>query len=470
MKKLYILLLLGCVLSACDRVTDLQPRINPNEAIPSVAVNAIKTEFPEATQIRFSTLEKDKLWESNFQVRVDQMSAVVNNLGKISETYRVANSIQLPDNAKNYITTNFPGAVVKNICQQMNPDGSIIGYKVIATLAEGKDIVVVFDKTGTFIMVATNDKMGPGGGGPPRFYFIEKQDLPEIIRSYLDNKHKDYTLVKAAVVLQGGGKLYSVVITKDLTTFEYLFDEKGNVLRTGTFGVHAPLNRLEYKVVASSEIPQRVREYLNIQFSAWTYENGITYAQNGTLLGYYILVTALNKQFSIQFDADGFFIRGQQVCGPAGASSNKYEIKSIQPKDLPAAISSFLTNRHQEFTYLQTSLITDRDKKIYWVAILKDNSIYNYTFDDKGNPLTLVENILKLNMSKVLEKGMAEEDIPENIKQYINTVYAGWVFQMGLMNFADNKLFSYILVIKVNGDFYVLSFDANGNFVTARKA
>src|SRR6218665_1075677 len=109
MKKLYIyLLLVGCVFSACDSVKDLQPPFNPSEAVPQAAVNAIKQEFPEASQIKFSTLEKDKLWESNFQFKVDRMSAIVNNIGEITETYRITTGVQLPDNAKTYINTNFP--------------------------------------------------------------------------------------------------------------------------------------------------------------------------------------------------------------------------------------------------------------------------------------------------------------------------------------------------------------------------
>jgi hypothetical protein len=478
MKKLYIyyVLLVSCIFSACDSVKDLQPVFTSGEAIPQVAVNAIKQEFPEATQIKFSTLEKDKLWESNFQFKVDRMSAIVNNIGKITETYKIGNGIQLPDNAKSYITTNFPGAVIKNICQQLAPNNStVIGYKVIVTLTDGKDIAVIFDATGTLIMVASNDRPGPGGpmgmGGPPKIYFIEQKDLPEVIKTYLYEKHQNYTFVKAAVSIQGqgGNKLYSVVVTKTLTTFEYLFDEKGNVLRAGTLGLTVPFNKLEYRPLLVNDLPKIIKDGLNLNFTEWVYENGITFSQNGQLQGYFILVTSSRKQFSLQFDTQGEFVRGDQVCGPLGATSGKYEIKTIEPKDLPETITTFLSTRYREFTYIQTSLITDKGKKIYWVAIIKDDFVINFSFDDKGNVLNAFERLLKFNTGKMVAKYMKDTDITDKISGYFNTFYAGWVFQAGMMHYIDSKLFSYIIAIKVGNEYYILSFDANGNFVAARK-
>jgi len=474
MKKLYIyLLVVGFVFSACDSVKDLQPVMNPGEAVPQLAVNAIKQGFPEATQIKFSTLEKGKLWESNFQYKVDRMSAIVNNIGKITETYRIASGVQLPDNAKTYISTNFPGAVIKNVCQQLALNNTtVIGYKVIVTLTDGKDIAVIFDGTGTLIMVASNDRPGfqpIGAGGPPKVYFIEQKELPSVISSYLESKHSGYSFVKAAVSIQGGTKLYSVVINKELTTFEYLFDEKGNVLRSGTLGINAPFNPLEYRLLSLKDLAQPIIDGLNLNFTEWTYENGIVFSQNAKLQGYYILITANKKQFSLQFDAHGEFIKGIQVCGPLGASSGKYEIKTIQPKDLPETITKLLTDRYKEFDYIQTSLITDKGKNIYWVAIVKDNFAINYSFDDKGKVISVVEALLKFNPGKIVAKLIQDSEITEKIRAYFNTYYAGWALQTGLINYIDNQLFSYILVIKVGSEIYILSFDASGNFVAARK-
>lgn len=474
MKKLYIyLFLVSCVFSACDSVKDLQPVPNPGETVPQLAVDAIRKEFPEAKQIRFSTLERYKLWESDFSTKSDRISAIVNSTGKITETYRIASGIQLPDNAKSYISTNFPGSTIKNVCQQLAPrNNTIIGYKVIVTLTDGKDIAVIFDATGTLIMVASNDRPGPqpgGMGAPPKIYFIEQTDLPELIRTYLTTKHQNYSFVKAAVSMQGPNKLYSVVISKDLTTYEYLFDENGNVLRSGTLGLTVPVSKLEYRPLSVNDLPKLIKDGLNVNFPDWIYENGITFSQNGQLQGYFILLTSNKKQFSLQFDASGEFVHGMQVCGPAGPSSGKYEVKRIEPKDLPASITTFLAGRYSEFTYIQTSLITDKDKKIYWVAIIKENWAINYAFDDKGNIINVAERLLKFSNGKLVGKYMKDTDVTNKIKEYFNAFYAGWAFQAGMMNYIDGQLFSYTIAIKVDNEYYILSFDASSNFVAARK-
>ncbi|RYG02321.1 MAG: hypothetical protein EOO07_33130 [Chitinophagaceae bacterium] len=341
------------------------------------------------------------------------------------------------------------------------------------SLTDGKDVAVIFDATGTLIMVASNDRPGPpsnGMGGPPKIYFIEQNELPDVIKTYLADKHPSYSFIKAAVSLQGNNKLYSVVVSKDLTTFEYLFDEKGNVLRSGTLGINAPFNKLEYRALALTDLPKVIKEGLTTNFTEWIYESGITFSQNGELQGYFVMVTANKKQFSLQFDAAGEFLRGMQVCGPQGASSGKYDIKAIQPKDLPETITTFLTNRYKEFSYIQTSLINDKDKKIYWVAIIKENFVFNFSFDDKGKVISVAETLLKFNNGKFVAKYIQANDIVTNIKTYFDTYYAGWVFQAGMVHFVDGQLFSYIIVIKVGSEFYILNFDASGNFVAARKA
>ena len=136
MKKLYIFLLfLPLIFSACDSVTDLQPQQNLNEAVPQVTINAIKQAFPEATKIKFSTIEKNKFWQSDFEVKVEPMSAIVSHLGEITETYKVTGEVALPENIKKYIETNYAGATIKNASQQIGKDGKGVGYKVSVPVA-----------------------------------------------------------------------------------------------------------------------------------------------------------------------------------------------------------------------------------------------------------------------------------------------------------------------------------------------
>jgi PBP1b-binding outer membrane lipoprotein LpoB len=470
MKKLYILLLaLGSILSACDSVNDLQPQQNINEAVPQATVNAIRQAFPEATKIKFSTIEKNKVWQSDFEVKVESMSAVVNNLGVITETYKVTGEVALPENIKAYILSHYAGASIKNVSQQINKDGKLEGYKVTIRNSENKDITLVFDATGTFTLLIGNDKNDNKLElNPPKIYFIEKNDLPEVIKTYLNSKHADYKCIKAAVVIDGDSKNYSIVISKDLTSYEYLFDEKGNVLKSNSFGVDAPSNRIEDKALVVNALPLTIKTYLDKEFKGWAYEKGITISQNGALLGYSILITYDKKQYSLQFDAKGMLIRKEQVAG-GNASNDKYQIQSILLKDLPKEIINFLNDKHKEFNYIQVSLITEKNVKTYWVTILKGIVTYDYTFDAKGVVLKVTEIPIKLPDNKITEIPLEAKDIPTRSKEFLNKNYAGWIFQKGVVGYKDNKVFGYFVAIKVNNSIYYINFDDDANFLLARR-
>lgn len=461
---------MGWIFSACDSVKDLQPQQNLNEAVPQATVNAIRQAFPEATKIKFSTIEKNKIWQSDFEVKVEPMSAIVNNLGVITETYKVTGEVTLPENIKNYIAANYVGATIKNASQQIGKDGKVEGYKVAIRSREGKEITLIFDATGTLTLLITDDRNGNSPAlNPPKIYFIEKTQLPDAIKIYLSSKHPDYNCIKAAVIIDGDTKNYSVVVSKDLTSFEYLFDDKGNVLKSNSFGVNAPPNRIEDKPLTGSDLPATIKIYLDKEFKGWAYEKGISISQNGTLLGYNILITVDKKQFSLQFDATGKLIGKEQVGGNSGTNTNKYEIKPIQPKDLPKEITNFLNEKHKEFNYIQVSLITEKSVKTYWVTILKGNLTYDYTFDEKGKVLKVTEITLKLPDNKVTEKPLEVKDIPMRAKDFLNRNYVGWTFQKGIIAYKDNKVFGYLIAIKVGNNDYYINFDDNANFLLARR-
>lgn len=470
MKKLYILLLiLSAIISSCDSVNDLQPQQNLNEAVPQATVNAIRQAFPEATKIKFSTIEKNKVWQSDFEVKIEPMSAVVNNLGEITETYKVTGEVALPENIKTYISSNYAGATIKNASQQITKDGKLEGYKVLIKSTDNKDIALIFDATGTLTLQIADNKNGNGPApNPPKIYFIEKNALPDVIKTYLSTKHPDYKCIKAAVVVDGDAKNYSIVISQDLTSYEYLFDEKGNVLKSNSFGVDAPTNRIEDKPLNISSLPAPIKVFLDKEFKGWAYEKGISISQNGALLGYNILITYEKKQYSLQFDAKGTLIRKEQV-GGGGSGNNKYVVQPILPKDLPKTIINFLVEKHKEFNYIQTSLITEKNTKTYWVTILKGSITYDYTFNESGAVLKVTEIAIKLPDNKVNEVALEAKDIPVKIKEFLNKNYAGWMFQKGIIAYKENKVFAYQIAIRVNNSNYYISFDSSANFLLARR-
>lgn len=461
------------ILWSCDSVTDLQPQQDIDEAIPKATINAIKVNYPEATKVRFTTIEKNKIFQSDFDVRVERMSAIVNNVGVISEMYKQTGVVNLPDNIKAYLEANYSGANVGNVCQQVNKDGKIEGYKVILKDKNSKNITLVFDATGTLIMnVSDNQNGGPAGMPPPKLYFIDKNELPQVITSFLVAKHGDYKCIKVGVVLEGtplGGasKNYSVVVSQDFTTFDYLFDEKGNVLKSSSFGVNAPSNRIEDKPITVNDLTSKIRSYLDNQYKGWQFERGLAFIQNGVIQIYNVLITYDKKQYSLQFDKDSNFLKKEQV--GVGGNDNKAEIKLILPKDVPAIIVNYLASKHKDYKYLQTAIIIDKSKKTYWITVLSGKEIYDYTFDESGKFLSVKEIEMKFPENKIYDKPLDPKDIPAKAKEYLDANYKGWIFQRGVTVYTDNKIFGYVIAIKVASDYYYINFDANATFVSARR-
>ncbi|MDZ7936368.1 MAG: hypothetical protein U5M51_15685 [Emticicia sp.] len=474
MKKLYIyLFFVGLILWSCDSVTDLQPRQDIDEAIPRATINAIRINYPEASKVRFTTIEKNKVFQSDFDVRIDRMSAIINNVGVISEMYRQTEIANLPDKVKAYLETNYAGVTTINVCQQVNKDSKIEGYKVIIKDKDAKNITLIFDATGTLIMnVSLNPNAVSAGMPPPKLYFIDKNELPQVINAFLVAKHGDYKCIKVGVILDGiplGGitKNYSVVISQDFTTFDYLFDEKGNILKSASFGVNAPSNRIEDKSFTVNDLTSKIKSYLDKEYKGWQFERGLSFIQNGVIQIYNILITHDRKQYSLQFDKDSNFLKKEQV--GIGRNDNKVEVKAIFPKDVPAVIVNYLIAKHREYKYLQTAVIIEKTKKTYWITIISKNEIYDYSFDESGKFLSVKEIEMKFPDNKIYDKPLDSKDIPAKAKEYLEVNYKGWVFQKGVTVYAGNKILGFVIAIKAANDYYYINFDANAVFVSARR-
>ncbi|WP_305952139.1 PepSY-like domain-containing protein [Emticicia oligotrophica] len=470
MRKLYIyMFFVGLILWSCDSVTDLQPQQNVDELVPKAAINAIKTNYPEATKVRFTTIEKNRVFQSDFDLKLERMSAIVNNVGVISEMYKQSGQVGLPDIVKNYIATNFVGAVYLDVCQQINKSGQVEGYKVRIKLSSADELTLIFDATGTLILSVTDDRDAkPAGQKPPKMYFIEKNELPQVILDYLSTKYgSDYKCIKAAVVMLDDVKSYSVVISKDYTTYDFLFDDKGNVLKSSSFGINGPpIGRIEDKPLSLNEIPSKIKAYLDKEFKGWKFDRGLIFLNNGEIQTYNILIIYGDKRYSLQFDNEQKFVKKEQL---VGGFNDDFEVKNIQPKDLPAPIITFLTNKYPNFKYINTALINEKNKKAYWVIILSNNITYDYTFDDKGNVLNMKEIILKLPEPLLSQMPLEAKDIPSKAKEYLDANFKGWNFQKGFIAYVENKLFGYMIAIKVGNDYYYINFDANANFISARR-
>ena len=76
---------------------------------------------------------------------------------------------------------------------------------------------------------------------------------------------------------------------------------------------------------------------------------------------------------------------------------------------------------------------------------------------------------MKFPDNKIYDRPLDAKDIPNKAKVYLEANYKGWVFQRGVIVYAENKILGYVIAIKVANDYYYINFDADANFLSARK-
>jgi Putative beta-lactamase-inhibitor-like, PepSY-like len=456
MKNTLIFLVFLGLLTACNSVNE--PTIDPS--VPQVTINAIKTAYPQSTDLKFTVLDDSKIWESEFLVKVQKMSAIVDNQGQISETYQVDRAgAKLPDNAQKYIDTNYPGATITKIAEQVDKNQVVIGYRVVIRTKENKEVVLMFDLTGALTVAAGSVK--PATGETPKSYGIEQKDLPEAVKTILKEKHGDYKYVKGMVLVENNVKSYHVVVSTATTLFEYVFDEKGNVLKSVSSGIVT----LTEKALEAKDIPTKTKEFLDREYKTWEYQKGVVKMQGDKIIGYMIVIKFNNKLIYLNFDATGTYIRAD-AAGSTPAEGQK--VVNIDPTALPVAILNVLKSKFTDnYKILTAQVATIETKKTYIVTVIKEGTTYYIEFDEAGKIITS-KTYTTPTTGTTQEKAL--EAVPTKIKEYLDKNYVGWTFVKGVQIMVDGKITKYTVVIKMaNGSIYYLYFTGEQVFTEAKK-
>ncbi len=320
------------------------------------------------------------------------MSAVVNNTGQITETYNVARiGVVLPESAQKFITTNYPEAKIVSIDEQVNDQKKVIGYKVLIKTKEGKEVVMLFDTTGSLTLLIAKDGT-PSTKPESNTYAIEPKDLPEAIKKVLTEKHGEYKYLKGVVMVENGKKTYHVVVSKEMVNFEYTFDENGTILKSSSSGMKADApNKVTQKELGKNDIPGKLKEYLDKTYKSWDYLKGLIFYENDKVAGYLTVVKVEGKLYYVYFDAAGGYLK------------------------------------------------------------------------------TTAETTVETPKPTVQEKAIEAKDILGTSKEYLTKNYAGWVFVKGVAKLKENKIYQYLIAIKVGDSLYYVTFNGDGKFLEARK-
>ncbi len=466
---LYLFLFLTLTVS-CDTVKDLQPAQNLNEIIPESVVRSLKASFPEAKQVRLSVLEKSKVFQSDFDNKSDKMSVVIDAQGTISEIYKETSESTLPEGTKMYLLNNYKDFSINSVKEQITQEAKILGFRVLLKNEIGTNTDLFFDKTGTVTFQVADDRDKSFNAPPPKIFFVSINDIPNSIHQVLRQNHGDFEWIKTGAIIENEIKKYLVLVAKDLVSYDYLFDEKGNVLRKNTFGINAPANLIEDKNLNYNDLNAKILNYLNKELNGWKFEKGIVFYQNDKIQGFNIIITYLGKQYALLFDESSNYLKTEQL-GYANIPQKKANnLKKIEVKDLPFVISNYFNQKYQNFKYLQASIIQENNKKIYWILIFVNNTTIDFTFDETGKVLTEKEINFKFPARNVEQKNILLTELPKIAIDFLDKNYPKWIFNKAISINDSNKIIGYLVSIKIGNDTYTIQFDENAKFLAARRA
>jgi Putative beta-lactamase-inhibitor-like, PepSY-like len=155
---------------------------------------------------------------------------------------------ELPTAIKTYLDTNYPSYKFDDAIS-FSINGTVKGYGVRITTADGKEVGLIFDAAGVFLRsregdLGHHDGMGPGHGGPGgpdgkpdgpgrghdgvSIVKIDKTALPAAAIMYLDAHYAGYTFDRAgSISLNGVLSQYVVDITLSTKHYDVIFDTAG---------------------------------------------------------------------------------------------------------------------------------------------------------------------------------------------------------------------------------------------------
>ncbi|MFN8357148.1 MAG: PepSY-like domain-containing protein [Spirosomataceae bacterium] len=527
MKKTSLLFLTFVLLwiTSCKNTQDVTPddpaSIDDFSTVPSAVVEAIKTTYPEATNLTFSEIEKNKVWDSQFSLSAIPQEAKIDVKGNILEMYSVAatnstsstdgGTVTLPAAAEAYITKTYAG--YKIVASGQGEYNKVKAYKV--TLRNDKEeVTIIFDEKGTVLIEFKATISNPTNPETPKSYpLVKADDLTEAINKYL--KDNGLAFAKGVVTIdKDNKKTYYIVATKGTTIYELTFDNDSKLTKSSSYTPPPAPTAIK----AISELPAAAVTYL----AGYTLVSGTLVVDKNGKKTYTVVVTKDGKKYEVSFDGDGKVLRSTfvppspQVIKSASdlpatiatylkdysfvtgllyydKQGNKlYDVTAtkggittyftfnadgkvlstiIMPKevkstsDLPEVVAKYL--KDNGYTLVKGVIVFDKDgKQTITVSAKKDSDTYELVFDNSGK---LVKATKYPSLPSIQEKSLSSGDVPKVIVEYLNNTYKTWTFMKGIASSLNGKVTGYIIVIQVNSDLYYLYFDGEGKFQAAKK-
>ncbi|MVM40198.1 hypothetical protein GO730_25435 [Spirosoma sp. HMF3257] len=248
------ILLLGLLTLACHQQADLQPATQ--ETQPANAIAAIRTQFPNAENMLFTSLGTNTLWQVSFAQRNTQYTAATSGQ-KLLVAYQLKSPTQ-PDSLVSLIkSTVVDGGAFSNFREQ--------DYSWYNDLANnGKRILADYDWQNTrytfrWGITTINGNITYVTEVLP-FYQLEYRtesvdDLPAPVKQAMANQYLEFSYALVQVDAQGR-KRCTVYVRQNNNPFELVYDNEGVLLQASNLQNPQYLNQID-------QLPASIQTYLH---------------------------------------------------------------------------------------------------------------------------------------------------------------------------------------------------------------
>ena len=374
MKKILFILSTASMgfLNACNE--KIEPAVNqivtPSVDVTAKILTVIKSEFPDASNLKVSMLDSDKIYGCEFSSNGEDHETVVSKEGKILSDYKTSKEATLPDATKSYLEATYKGYKLQKASQGTDANGKV-SYKVVIEYNDQR-ITMIFDATGAVVGTFTEPK---SSSGKCMVFQVKLMDLPATIQTQLAG----YEFLGACVKTNSDGtKTYFILAKKEGIFYELTFDSAGKLIKTEIEGP----KKIEDKSLKESDLPQVIKDYLKANYTDWKFEKGVAFYKSGVLDSYAIVILKDKKVTLLTFDKDGKFVKAIET---PTITLPKIEEKALAVGDIPAIIKTYLDKTYAGWTFTKGSVtLKDGVAELYYVYITVGTDKYHVYFDKDG--------------------------------------------------------------------------------------
>ncbi len=278
---------------------------------------------------------------------------------------------------------------------------------------------------------------------------ISLEELPEVIKNYLNEKFLGWTLQKANATSVNGDKIdYKITIKTESDSYNVYFDGKGN-FKFSTKVYVAPV----FKELSKSTLPAGIISYLDKNHTGWLFQKGSITTQNGEVSEYLVVVKTNDAYWYLYFD-------GKESLKTEKKSEIPSIPKAIKTKDdINKTVLEYLNK-----TYPNWELLEGKQDAKNTIIYLKIGEFKYTVYFNSSN-----EHVQSIKQNIVTNKELKKENLSKTITDYLDKTYPGWALNGVVAVYTNNELIKYELKITANDKKWAMTFDEKGTVLTTIK-